>query len=110
LPDQRLQRRVNTDRVFGTHREFWRRNREFNLLKPKSSPDEVVGTHRRPPQGDVELMAEKQILSFERDLNMSATNIPSPCRITNIGPNDVMILPHDANPCRIAFSERTTHN
>src|SRR3974390_432985 len=26
----------------------------------------------------------------------SATNIPSPCRITNIDPNDVMILPHDA--------------
>src|SRR5262245_30714519 len=53
-------------------------------------------------------MTEKQILSFKPAsyLNMSATNIPSPCRIKNIDPNDVMILPHDANPCRIAFSER----
>jgi CBS-domain-containing membrane protein len=41
---------------------------------------------------------------------MSATNIPSPCRITNIDPNDVMILPHDANPCRIVFSERTARD
>ena len=38
---------------------------------------------------------------------MSATNIPSPCRITIIDPNDVMILPHNANLHRIAFSERT---
>jgi hypothetical protein len=40
-------------------------------------------------------------------LNMSATAIPSPCRITNIDLNDVMILPHDANLCRTEFSERT---
>jgi hypothetical protein len=32
--------------LFLRNREFWRRNREFNLLKLKSSPDEVVGTHR----------------------------------------------------------------
>ena len=28
---------------------------------------------------------------------MSATNIPSPYRIINIDPNDVMILSYDAN-------------
>jgi hypothetical protein len=37
----------------------------------------------------------------------SATNIPSECKIAIIGPNDTMILPHDANPGRIKFSERT---
>jgi hypothetical protein len=41
-----------------------------------------------------------------RDLNMSATNIPSACRIANIDPNDAMILP-DANPSRMEFSEGT---
>ena len=29
------------------------------------------------------------------------------CRIASIGPNDAMILPHDANPVRMKFSERT---
>jgi hypothetical protein len=38
---------------------------------------------------------------------MSATKITSPCGITNIDPNDVMILPHDANLCRMEFSEGT---
>jgi hypothetical protein len=42
-----------------------------------------------------------------RDLNISATNMPSACRIANIDPNDAMILPRDANPRRIRFSERT---
>jgi Acyl-CoA dehydrogenase, N-terminal domain len=42
-----------------------------------------------------------------RDLNISATNMPSACRIANIDPNDAMILPHDANRRRIIFSERT---
>src|SRR5438105_177160 len=38
---------------------------------------------------------------------MSATNITSKCRIASIGPDDVMILPHDANLRRMKFSERT---
>jgi hypothetical protein len=41
-------------------------------------------------------------------LNKSAANIPSECRIASIGPDDAMILPHDANPDRIEFSETTT--
>ena len=53
-----------------------------------------------PPQSDDKLMAEKKILSFKpaRDLNRSATNIPSACRITNIALNDAMILSYDATP------------
>jgi len=43
--------------------------------------------------------------TLRRDLNMSATNITSKCRIASIGPDDVMILPHDANPGRMKFSE-----
>jgi hypothetical protein len=42
-----------------------------------------------------------------RDLNRSATNIPSAHRIANIALNDAMILPYDANPGRMEFSERT---
>jgi hypothetical protein len=38
---------------------------------------------------------------------LGAANIPSECRIASIGPDDAMILPHDANPGRIKFSERT---
>jgi hypothetical protein len=34
-------------------------------------------------------------------------NIPSACRIANIAINDAMILPYDANPGRMEFSERT---
>src|SRR6478672_6407290 len=43
-------------------------------------------------------MAEKQILSLKptRDLNRSATNIPSACMIANIALDDAMILPYDA--------------
>ena len=41
------------------------------------------------------------------DLNISRTNIPSACKIVTIDPNGVMILPHDASPGRIRFSERT---
>ena len=50
--------------------------------------------------------AEKQILGSSRlrDLNMSARNIPSACRIANIA----MILPYDATPSRMEFSERTS--
>ena len=32
---------------------------------------------------------------------------PSECRIASIGPHHAMILPHDANPGRMEFSERT---
>jgi hypothetical protein len=35
------------------------------------------------------------------------TNIPSACRIANIALNDAMILPYDANPDRMEFSEGT---
>jgi hypothetical protein len=38
---------------------------------------------------------------------MSAKNIPSARRIANIALNDAMILPYDANPDRMEFSERT---
>ena len=34
-------------------------------------------------------------------------NIPSAYWIANIDQNDAMILPHDANPRRMTFSERT---
>jgi len=44
--------------------------------------------------------------SRHRDLNISATNMPSACSIANIDPNDAMILPHDANLPRMTFSER----
>jgi hypothetical protein len=40
-------------------------------------------------------------------LNKSATKIPSECKIASIDPDDAMILPHDANPGRIEFSETT---
>ena len=55
--------------------------------------------------------AEKQILGSKpapRDLNMSARNIPSACRIANIALNDAMILPYDATPSRMEFSQRTS--
>jgi DNA invertase Pin-like site-specific DNA recombinase len=35
------------------------------------------------------------------------TNIPSACRIAIIALKDAMILPYDANPGRMEFSERT---
>ena len=35
--------------------------------------------------------------TLRRDLNMSATNITSKCRIASITPDDATILPHDAN-------------
>src|SRR2546425_4309137 len=34
-------------------------------------------------------------------------NMPSECRIASIAPNHALILPNDANPGRIQFSERT---
>src|ERR1035438_6240989 len=42
-----------------------------------------------------------------RDLNRSATNIPSARRITNIVLNDAMILSYDTNPGWMEFSEGT---
>jgi hypothetical protein len=41
-----------------------------------------------------------------RDLNRSATNIPSACRIANIALNDAMILPYDTNPDGIFGKDR----
>ena len=38
---------------------------------------------------------------------MSATNIPSACKIANIIQKDAMILPYDANPGPMEVSERT---
>jgi hypothetical protein len=40
-------------------------------------------------------------------LNRSATSFPNARRIANIAFNDAMILPYDANPRRMVFSERT---
>jgi hypothetical protein len=45
--------------------------------------------------------------SLRRDLNMSATNITSKCRIARIELDDAMILAHVANPRWIKFSEGT---
>jgi hypothetical protein len=61
------------------------------------------------PQSDVELMTEKQVLSFKpaSRLEYVATNITSKCRIASISLNDAMILPHEANLPRMKFSERT---
>jgi hypothetical protein len=43
-----------------------------------------------------------------RDLNRSATNIPSSYGIANIALNDEMILPYDANPGRTTSSAAST--
>ena len=48
-----------------------------------------------------------KVASRRHDLNMSATNIPSACKIANIAQNDAMILPYHANLDRMIFSERT---
>jgi hypothetical protein len=48
--------------------------------------------------------------SRHRDLNRSATSIPSACRIANIALNDAMILSYDANLGWMEFSERTGHS
>jgi hypothetical protein len=37
----------------------------------------------------------------------SIVNVPSDCRIASIVPNHAMILPNDANPSRMEFSEGT---
>jgi hypothetical protein len=51
-------------------------------------------------------MAKEQVLGF-KPTNKSMMNIPSECRIESIGLNHAMILPHDAIPGRMEFSERT---
>src|SRR5258706_14054851 len=45
--------------------------------------------------------------SRHRDLNKATMNIPSEFRIASIAPNHALILPNDANPGRMQFSERT---
>src|SRR5712692_5827645 len=51
---------------------------------------------RRMPQVDAELMTEKQVLGYRGSSRLQA----SP-------PNHALILPNDANPGRMQFSERT---
>jgi hypothetical protein len=51
--------------LFRQNTEFWRGNSEYHVAKPKLSPDLVFGTHRLPPQCDIELMAQKQVLSLK---------------------------------------------
>ena len=65
-------------------------------------------TARRTPQGNIELMSEKQVLasSSRRGLNRSGTNVPSSRRIASIAPDDELILPHRANPRGWNFWER----
>jgi hypothetical protein len=55
-----------------------------------------------------QLMAEKQILSLSRhrDLNRSVTNPRARAGYKHTN-KDAMILPYDANPRRMEFSERT---
>jgi hypothetical protein len=50
---------------------------------------------RRTPQGNIELMAKKEVLGFKpgRDLNRLATSVPSSWRIASIAPDDALILP-----------------
>ena len=56
-------------------------------------------TRRRPPQGDVELMAQKQILSFEPAprLEQTGDETASRWRIASITSNNALILLHGAN-------------
>ena len=64
------------------------------------------------PQSDVELMTEKQALSFNpaSRLEYVGDELTSKCRIASIALDDAMILPHDANLRRMEFSERTGSN
>jgi hypothetical protein len=47
--------------------------------------------------------------SRRSDLKKSITNIASECRSANIVGDHAMILPDDATPERMGFSETTTH-
>ena len=53
---QRLSAKFPTQQnreLFRRNREFRRRNREFKPPKPKSSPDQVFGTHNSNPVGNL---------------------------------------------------------
>ena len=54
-------------------------------------------------------MTEKQILGFKPAPRLEHTGDEhsSACRIASIAFNDEIILPYDANPKRIEFSEET---
>ena len=62
-----------------------------------------------PPQSDGLLMAEKQILSLKPAprLEQVCDEHSGAYKIANIALNDAMILPYNANPGRMEFSERT---
>jgi hypothetical protein len=64
-------------------------------------------TWKSSPQGDVELMTEKEVLvsSRRRDLNRLATYVPSRWTIASIASDDALILPHRANPAGSNFRE-----
>jgi hypothetical protein len=57
-----------------------------------------------------ELVTKKKVLGFKVPprLEQVGANIPSACKTANIAQNDAMILPHDANPGRMEFSEKDT--
>jgi hypothetical protein len=61
------------------------------------------------PQSDGELMAEKQILCLKPAPRFEQVGGEPSERMQdrNITLNDAMILPYDANPGRMEFSERT---
>ena len=62
-----------------------------------------------PPQSNVELMAEKQILGFRPGPRLEQVGEEHSERVQDrkLALNDAMILPYDANPGRTRFSERT---
>ena len=66
-------------------------------------------TRRRTPQGDAELMTEKQVLGFKPAPRLEQVGDEHSERVQDRKhrSNDAMILPHDANRRRMTFSERT---
>jgi hypothetical protein len=66
-------------------------------------------TRRRTPQGDAELMTEKQVLGFKPAPRLEQIGDEHSERVQDRKPrsNDAMILRHDANLRRMKFSERT---
>src|SRR5207247_10274655 len=78
-------------------------NHQGTVTCPK--PDTLWGS----PQGDVELMTQKKVLSTSSrrgDLNRSAINVASRRMIANIASDDALILPHGANPAGWNFRDR----
>ena len=52
-------------------------------------------------------MSEKQILSLKPAPRLEQVGYKhSECKTANIAQNDAMILPHDANPGRMGFSDK----